>query len=60
MEPDALDGDGDCPSAVSKRTSLTAMNTAENFISLGPFRMSLILGSHIDDLPEHLQIIASA
>jgi hypothetical protein len=64
MDSDAfaelLAGDGDCPSAVSERASITAMNTAANFISLGPFRMSLILGSHIDDLPEHLQIIASA
>src|SRR6476646_4913687 len=39
-----LAGDGDCPSAVSERASITAMNTAANFISLGPFRMSLILG----------------
>ena len=46
MESDAfaelLAGDGDCPPAISKRASITAMNTAANFISLGPFRMSLI------------------
>src|SRR6185436_6353215 len=49
-------GDGDCPFAISKRDSITT-NTAANFVSVGPFRMSLILGSHIDDLPEHLQIV---
>ena len=37
-----LAGDGDCPSAVSESASITAMNTAANFVSLGPFRMSLI------------------
>jgi hypothetical protein len=44
MESDAelLAGDGDCPSAVSEMASITAMNTAANFVSLGPFRMSLI------------------
>ena len=46
MESDAfaelLAGDGDCPSAVSERASITAMNTAANFISPGPFLMSLI------------------
>jgi hypothetical protein len=58
MESDALAellaGDGDCPSAVSERASIMALNTAANFVSLGPFRMSLILGllrSYIDDLP---------
>jgi len=42
MESAALAGDGDCPSAASKKTSLTAMNTAANFISRGPFRILLI------------------
>src|SRR6188472_4430710 len=42
MESAALAADGDCPSAISKRTSLTAINTAANFISGGPFRMLLI------------------
>ena len=46
MEPgsfeEPLAGDGDCPSAVSERTSITAMNTAANFVSLGGFRMSLL------------------
>ena len=46
MESDAVAepfaGDGDCPFAISKRDSITAMNTAANFVSLGPFRMSLI------------------
>src|SRR6478609_153029 len=55
MESDGLAGDGDCASAVSKRTSLTLMNTAANFIRLGPFHMLLSLRSHIDDLPEHIQ-----
>jgi len=53
-------GDGDCPFALSKRDSITTMTTAANFVSVGPFRMSLILSSQIDDLPEHLQIIGSA
>src|SRR6476659_1752148 len=48
-------GDGDCPFALSKRASITAMNIAVNLVSVGPFRISLILRSHIDDLPEHLQ-----
>ena len=39
-----LAGDDDCPSAVSERASIVAMNTAANFVSLGAFRMSLILG----------------
>ena len=29
-----LAGDGDCPPAISKRDSITTMNTAANFISL--------------------------
>jgi hypothetical protein len=47
-------GDGDCPFAISKRDSITT-NIAANLVSVGPFRISLILRSHIDDLPEHLQ-----
>src|SRR6478752_7138712 len=61
VESDAFEevaGDGDCPFAISKRDSITT-NTS-NFVSVGASRMSLILGSHIDDLPEHLQIIGSA
>src|SRR5262245_32298680 len=38
-----LAGGGDCASAVSDRASIAAMNTAANFVSLGPFRMSSIL-----------------
>src|SRR4029077_13676559 len=52
--PEPLAGDGDCPLATSKRDSITT-NTAANFVNFVPFRMSLILRSHIDDLPEHLQ-----
>ena len=48
-------GDDDCPSAVRERVSITTMNTPANFVSVNPFRISLILRSHIDDLPEHLQ-----
>jgi hypothetical protein len=44
---EALAGDGDCPAAVSDTTLITAMNTAANFDSLGPFRMSLILGTAV-------------
>jgi hypothetical protein len=40
--PEPSAGDGDCPFALSKRDSITAVNTAANFISVGPFRMSLI------------------
>src|SRR6478672_3882755 len=50
-----LAGDGDCPFAISKRDSITTVSTAVNFVSVDPFRMSLILRSHIDDLPEHFQ-----
>ena len=43
MESDAfaepLAGDGDCPFALSERDSITTMNTAANFVSVGPFRM---------------------
>src|SRR5436190_4539325 len=42
MESDASAADGDCASAVSNRTSVTAMDTAAIFISRGPFRMLLI------------------
>ena len=49
IEPDVfaklLAGDGDCSPAVSDTASIAAMNTVANFISLGPFRMSLILGA---------------
>ena len=31
--------EGDCPSAISERASITAMKTAANFVSLGPFRI---------------------
>src|SRR3954451_8904876 len=55
MESDASAGDGDCASELSKRTSLTAMNTAANFISRGPFRMLLSLRSHNHDLREGIQ-----
>src|SRR6476469_721839 len=43
MESDAfaelLAAEGDCPSAISERASITAMKTAANFVSLGPFRI---------------------
>ena len=59
MESDAfaerLAGDGDCPSALSERDSITAMNTAANFVSLGPFHISQILSWLIDDFPEVVQ-----
>jgi hypothetical protein len=59
MESDAfadpLAGDGDCPSAISKRDPITPMNTAANFMSIGLFRIALCLRSHMDDLPEHIQ-----
>src|SRR4029077_12850042 len=51
---ESVAGDGDCPFAISKRDSITT-NTAATFVSVGPFRISLILRSRIDDLPEHLQ-----
>jgi len=57
VESDALaevEGDGDCPLAISKSDSNTT-NTAANFVSVGPFRMSVILRSPGDDFPEHLQ-----
>src|SRR6476646_587783 len=55
MESDAFAepaaGDGDCPFAISNRDSITTKTTAPNFISVVLFRISLILCSHIDDLP---------
>jgi hypothetical protein len=43
MESDAfaelLAAEGDCPSAISEGVSITAMKTAANFVSLGPFRI---------------------
>ena len=53
VEP--LAGDGDCPLAFSERASIATLNTAANFVSLNPFRISLIFTLHIDDLPEHIQ-----
>src|SRR5436190_8218391 len=37
-----LAGDADCPSGISRRDSITTMNTAVNFIRAGRFRISLI------------------
>ena len=42
-ETELLAGDGDCASAVNERAFNAAMNTAANFVSLGPFGMSPIL-----------------
>src|SRR5205814_7480274 len=39
--PEPLAGDGDCPSAVSERASITAMNTAANFVRAA-MRMNII------------------
>src|SRR3954465_5774989 len=37
-----LAGDAECRSTISRRDSITTMNTAVNFISAGQFRISLI------------------
>jgi predicted secreted protein len=50
-----LAGDGDCPFAISKSDSITTVNTAANLVSVGPFRMSVILRWPVDGLPQHLQ-----
>src|SRR3954470_8457797 len=50
-----LAGDADCPSAISRRDSITTMNTAVNFIRAGPFRISLIFTVGRSMVAKHTQ-----